>query len=124
LSLTELNQITNYAMAVSKDERFKSADVAWDFWLLGDDMDGAVEELANQRNQPSGLYAARGNYQIWVRRWAEILEENRQRLHFFRDHLGYLPGEQEELEGMLGKYLPQPRQGGPGDLKNSALRQT
>lgn len=124
LSLTELNQITNYAMAVSKDERFKSADVAWDFWLLGDDMDGAVEELANQRNQPSGLYAARGNYQIWVRRWAEILEENRQRLHFFRDHLGYLPGEQEELEGMLGKYLPQPRQGGPGDLKNSVLRQT
>lgn len=37
LSQTELGQITNYAVAVSRDDRFKTPDVSWDFWLLGDD---------------------------------------------------------------------------------------
>lgn len=108
LTQTELNQITNYAVAVSKDERFKSADVSWEFWLLGDDMDDVVRELVNRRDQPSGLYTEGANYRIWARRWAEIIEENRQRLHFYRDHLQFEPRDEVELEGVLSKYLPQP----------------
>ena len=107
LTQTELGQITNYAVAVSKDERFKSADVTWKFWLLGDDLDEAVGELANKPNQPPGLYTIGHNYEIWVKHWAEILEENRQRLHFYRDHLQYESSDQVELEDVLSKYLPQ-----------------
>jgi hypothetical protein len=107
LTQTELSQITNYAVAVSRDERFKSADVGWDFWLVGDDMDDIVDELVNKKAQPSGLYTEGANYRIWVRRWAEILEENRQRLHFYRDHLKYEHQDEIELEGVLSKYLPQ-----------------
>lgn len=106
LTQKELAQITDYAVAVRKDDRFKSADVSWDFWLLGDDMDDVVEELVNKKDSPSGLYTEAANYRIWVRRWAEVLEENRQRLHFYRDHLKYVePEEQAELEGVVGKYL-------------------
>jgi hypothetical protein len=106
LTQTELSQVTNYAVAVSKDDRFKSTKVSWEFWLLGDDMDVIVGELVNKPNQPSGLYTEGANYRIWVRPWAEILEENRQRLHFYRDHLSYEPRNDLELDGVLSKYLP------------------
>jgi hypothetical protein len=106
LTQTELGQITSYAMAVWKDDRFKSPAVSWEFWLVGDDVDGVVEELVNQKNAPAGLYREGDGYRIWVRRWAEILEENRQRLHFYREHLQYEPEEEAELEDMLGKYMP------------------
>jgi hypothetical protein len=114
LTQAELGQIANYAVAVSKDERFKSADVSWEFWLLGDDMDDVVGELVNGRGQPSGLYTEGANYRIWVRRWAELIEENRQRLHFYRDHLKYEPRDEDELEGVLSKYLPQSEATSPG----------
>jgi hypothetical protein len=106
LSQNELGQITNYAVAVSRDERFRASNVTWEFWLLGDDMDEVVEELSNKPGQPAGLYTEGANYKIWVRRWAEVLEENRQRLHFYRDHLDYEPEEVTELTDVLGKYLP------------------
>jgi hypothetical protein len=106
LTQAELNQITNYAVAVSKDERFKTPDVSWDFWLVGDDIDAVVEELANRKDAPSGLYTEGASYRIWVRRWSEVLEENRQRLHFYREHLMYEPDEEAELRDVLGKYLP------------------
>lgn len=100
LTQAEVAQITKYAVAVSRDDRFKSADVSWDFWLVGDALDDTVEELVNKKDQPQGLYTegGKGDYRIWVRRWAELLEENRQRLRFFRDHLEYQPEEEAELD--------------------------
>jgi hypothetical protein len=106
LTQKELGQITTYAVAVSKDDRFKTPDVTWDFWLVGDDMDAVVEELANKRDAPPGLYTEGRNYRIWSRRWAEVVEENRQRLHFYREHLKYQPEEEAELAQVLRKYLP------------------
>jgi hypothetical protein len=106
LTQAEVAQITNYAVAVTKDERFKAPDVAWEFWLIGDDLDGVVAELVHAKDQPVGLYMEGANYRIWVRRWAEVLEENRQRLHFYRDHLDYQPSEDAGLDATLAKYLP------------------
>ena len=103
-----MGQISNYTVAVSRDSRFKADGVNWEFVLVGDEMDDVVEELVNKKGQPSGLYTEGGNYRIWVRRWAELLEENRQRLHFYRDHLQYKAGEEAELAEVLGKYLPRP----------------
>jgi hypothetical protein len=106
LTQAELNQITNYALAVSEDERFAAPHVRWDFWLLGDDMDHVVNNLVHTPHRPPGLYTEGLNYRVWVRRWAEILEENRQRLHFYRDHLEYELHDESELEDVLSKYLP------------------
>lgn len=106
LTQNELNQITNYAVAVSKDERFRVGNVTWEFWLLGDEMDEVVEEITNRPGQDAGLYTEGKNYKVRVRRWAEVLEENRQRLHFYREHLQFEPGEVSELTDVLGKYLP------------------
>jgi hypothetical protein len=106
LTQTEVGQITNYAVSVAKDERFKSPDVMWEFWLIGDDLDSVVGELVRKKHQPVGLYMEGANYRIWVRPWAAVLEENRQRLHFYREHLDYRPGEDLGLEETLAKYLP------------------
>jgi len=113
LTQTELGQIMNYAVAVSRDNRFRADNVNWEFLLIGDDMDEVVEELVNKKDQPPGQYTEGGNYRIWVRRWAEVLEENRQRLHFYRDHLHYQPEEVAALEDVLGKYLPRNPKGNP-----------
>jgi hypothetical protein len=106
LTQSELAQITNYAVAVSRDDRFTSPDVTWESWLLGDTMDQVVEELVNKKDAPPGLYTEGTSSRIWVRRWAEVLEENRQRLHFYRDHLNYVaPEEETELNAVVRKYL-------------------
>ena len=122
LTQTELNQITNYAVAVSRDDRFKNPDVTWDFWLLGDSLHDVVEELINKKDSPSGLYTEAKNYRIWVRRWSEVLEENRQRLHFYRDHLEYVaPEEETELDQVVSKYLtPQAARGDASDSASAA----
>lgn len=107
LTQSELNQIANYAVTVSRDERFKSPDVSWEFWLVGDLMDDIVQEMANQKDSPRGLYMQGETYRIWVRRWAEVLEENRQRLHFYRERLSYVePQEEAQLDEVVSKYLP------------------
>ncbi len=106
LTQVELAQITNYAVAVAKDPRFKTPDVTWEFWLVGDELESVVEELVHKKDQPVGLYQEGANYRIWVRRWAEVLEENRQRLHFYREHLDYQPGTDAQLDATLAKFLP------------------
>lgn len=106
LTQKELSQITNYAIAVARDERFANPHVTWDFWLLGDSMDESVESLSNKKGQPPGLYHENDNYKIWVFRWSQVLEENRQRMHFYRDHLDYVPSDEEsELDAVVDKYL-------------------
>lgn len=115
LTQAELAQITNYAIAVVRDERFHSPNVTWDFWLVGDDIDPVVDELSHKPGQPEGLYTPGRRYNIWVRRWAEVLEENRQRLHFYRDHLDHEPPEDVGLDETLGKYLPNLTEPGQAD---------
>lgn len=49
-----------------------------------------------------------GTVTVRVRTWAEILEENRQRLHFYRSHLDFEPGEDATIDATLAKYLDLP----------------
>ena len=108
LTQAELNQILNYAVAVSGDRRFMSPHVTWEFWLLGDDMDEMVRDAVNQRNRSAGLYVEGERYRIWVRRWAELLEENRQRLQPYGASHRNQPNVGAELDELVAKYSPEP----------------
>jgi hypothetical protein len=110
LGQAELGQITNYAIAVAKDPAFKAPDVTWDFWLVGDDYDGYIEEMVHQDTRPIGVASQKHPYTVRVRRWAEIIEENRQRLHFYRKRLEYQAEDDLSIQETLDKYLP-PGQG-------------
>jgi len=106
LTMTEVSQLAKYGAAVAGDPRFLTPEVSWDFYLVGDEVDATVSGLIHQPNNPPGLFGRPGNHRIWVRTWSEILEENRQRLHFYRDHLQYEEPEDEGLNETLLRYLP------------------
>jgi hypothetical protein len=106
LGQTELGQITNYAIAVARDPAFRAPDVTWDFWLVGDDYDGYIDEMVHQDTRPIGVASQRHPYTVRVRRWAEIIEENRQRLHFYRERLNYQAENDLSVQETLDKYLP------------------
>ncbi|MEM9200769.1 MAG: ATP-binding protein [Actinomycetota bacterium] len=108
LTMEECAQVLNYADAIAKDERFSDESVRWDFVLLGNQMDDSVKATAHQSGRERGLFAAPdgAHYRVWVKLWSEVLEDNRQRLHFYRDHLSYEPAEDIGFEDTIEKYLP------------------
>jgi hypothetical protein len=106
LGQAELNQITSYAFAVAKDPAFRAPNVTWDFWLVGDDYDDYIHETVHQDKLPVGVAIQKQPYTVRVRRWAEIIEENRQRLHFYREHLEYEAEDDLSVQETLAKYLP------------------
>ena len=101
----EFAQILKYAGAVVKDPAFKAPDVTWDFWLLGDDYDDVIDTMAHQDNLPVGVVMQTHPYTVRVRRWAEIIEENRKRLHFYKQHLDYQAEADDSLDATLNRYL-------------------
>ena len=109
LSLTETSQVVKYAAAVASDERFTSDDVQWDFWLIGNQMDQIVQGQSHQKGQPPGVLSAPEgqNYRVWVKEWSGVLEENRNRHHFYRDNLHFASDDGGSFEATLQKYLPQ-----------------
>jgi len=82
----EIAQIKTYAAAVSKDERFHTVPgVKWHFWVISNDYDDyAAEEIAGGADPTRRLIHRKNNIVVGIKTWAEIIEENRARLQFFR----------------------------------------
>ena len=108
LGAPELTQIQNYAITVARNPAFLTPTVAWDFWLIGDDYDPYIDTMVHQDNLPEGVAMQSGSITVRVRRWAEVLQENRQRLHFYKSHLDFEPGEDATIDTTLAKYLDPP----------------
>lgn len=82
----EVMQIEQYAFSVAADERFRSVTTTWVFWVISDDYgDYASHRIIN----PDGLIHEKGNVSIYVKTWAQVLDENRARLQFFQERLEY-----------------------------------
>jgi DNA-binding transcriptional MerR regulator len=104
-------QVRSYAMAVAKDERFRSTNTEWVFWAVSNEVSEHVKEQARQQNMPEGvLYSsANGNLTIWVKEWGQIINECKARLRMFQSALQY---EADRDTGLLylqqthEKYLP------------------
>lgn len=109
LSLSDCLQVVNYATSIASDERFASDDVQWEFWLLGNAVDENVRQHSHQAGQPPGMYSApeNQNYRIWVKQWADLLEENRQRHHFYRENLSFYSDADSAFEDILKRYIPE-----------------
>jgi len=110
---TELEQIKNYALAVAKEDRFNTTSTRWEFWVVSGSVKGTADEDRRQKNKPFGLAAEYESHQIqiWIKTWAEILQEAEHRLKFVQAKLGYSPGDQEALDYLRRKHaehLPEP----------------
>ncbi|GGJ42343.1 hypothetical protein GCM10010121_061830 [Streptomyces brasiliensis] len=105
LGMVEYAQLVKYATTVIADERFRSTEANWDFWLIGNSMDDVLRSLTRQPHLPPGQASAIGsNARLWVREWSEVIQECKQRLHFYRDRLDYQSTDEHALEYLVRKH--------------------
>lgn len=86
-----ISQIKKYAATVASDERFRDVPARWTFLAVSNDFDEFATRDANQRNVPRGrVYDdASMNVTVWVRTWAEVINDARAKLQFVNEHLSY-----------------------------------
>lgn len=86
-----LSQIESYAIAVASDERFRGVPATWNFVAISDELDDFARRKANQRGWPRGKVFddAELNITVWVKEWAEVINDARSRLGFVNKQLAY-----------------------------------
>lgn len=86
-----LTQIKKYAMAVAGDERFAGVPATWTFVAISNELDPYAKRDAMQRGRPKGqVYDdPESNITVWVREWAEVINDARSRLRFVNEQLSY-----------------------------------
>lgn len=97
LSGAEVNQIEQYAHAVSHDEQFAGREVRWDFVLVGNRMDSFVLDGVDSDGVRPRV-PGKGAYRVRVLTWSRILEDCRQRLEFVRSSLELESGVADGLD--------------------------
>ncbi len=86
-----ITQIKKYAQAVAGDERFRDVPTRWKFIAISNDFDNFAKREANQRGQPRGkVYDdADLNITVWIKTWAEVINDAKARLRFVNEQLAY-----------------------------------
>ncbi|MCG7494716.1 ATP-binding protein [Thalassobius sp. Cn5-15] len=85
----EITQVEKYAFAIANDERFRSVNTVWNFWVISNDLDGYAKVKTRQKDTPAGrvFISDDGNVQVWVKSWAEVIQSCKARLHFVQEQL-------------------------------------
>ncbi len=115
-----LTQIKKYAAAVAKDERFRDIKTRWTFVAISNDLDDFAKSEANQRNRPRGMVSdtAELNITVWVKSWADVINDARARLHFVNRQLAY-EADRDSAKAYLkkthAKFIPDTAQTRDGD---------
>ena len=87
LDMTHFSQVANYARAITHHPEVAKASHKWDFWLVGTDMDGTVEDQRQDADSRPGFVKDYGVYQIFVITWGELLDQLRRKLEWYRKEL-------------------------------------
>jgi hypothetical protein len=82
----------------------------WDFIVVGTDVKGTPDlERKESQGRPFGQIMDAGGVRVWVRTWAEIIDDAQHRLKFVKEKLDYSPDAKQALEYLHAthaKYLP------------------
>jgi hypothetical protein len=86
-----VTQIKKYAMAVAGDERFAGVPATWTFVAISNELDSYAKKDATQRGRPKGQVFddPELNITVWVKEWAEVINDARSRLRFVNEQLTY-----------------------------------
>lgn len=86
-----LTQIKKYAVAVASDERFRDVPTRWNFVAISNDLNAFAKSEANQRNRPKGMVSDNPdlNITVWIKTWAEVINDARANLRFVNELLSY-----------------------------------
>ena len=100
----DVAQIRSYASAITNDDRFDQPNASWEFWLVGNETNRAVDESRDQEGQPYGLVQNSKRYKIIVKTWAEIFGDAKHRMKFVQDSLQYESDRDSGLAHMRDRY--------------------
>lgn len=103
----EIDQIESYAFAVADDQRFRSINTKWDFWIISNDYDTyAKRKLENDNLEKGILYKTSKdlNITIWLKTWSQLIAENKHRLEFLREKLNYNVDKDKALNHLKSTY--------------------
>ncbi len=103
INAAEIQQIEAYAVSVTQDERFRNVGVNWVFWVISDDL-GSMARFRIGSNSETGEIYRHGNVAIYVKTWAQVLDENRARLQFFQERLEYQADKGDALQHLQEKH--------------------
>ena len=111
VGVDELEQIKKYARAIAKDDRFPKEKTKWIFILLVTGMnDDAISEC-NQKDREFGHIDSKDNYEVYVKKWGDVLNEADARHQYLKEKLNYNITEDEEgisvLKKKYNEYLPE-----------------
>lgn len=81
-----------------------------------------IEAIVHQDHLPVGIAVQKQPYTVRVRRWAEIIEENRKRLHFYREHLDYEAEDDLSIEETLPTTSPRSNSKPAGPTSGWAMK--
>lgn len=91
ISAKEVEQIKSYADAVTSDPQFQGRKSHWDFLLISTKIHRVTQN--DIKDNPKGLLADWTHLdppaRIWVKTWADLIDEREEQLRFFRDALNY-----------------------------------
>lgn len=106
-----ITQIEKYAIAVADDERFRDVPAKWTFVAISNDLNDYAKRKANQRGRPKGQVFddAELNVTVWVRSWADVINDARAKLRFINQQLSYeadRDSAKEYLHRTHAKFIP------------------
>lgn len=96
LTKADYDQLDNYISTVMADAQFADGRIDWTFFLVGRSADDCVNRKRSSLDRPYGLAdtvrtESGATYKLWVRTWAEVVEDARDRNAYVREHLGDFP---------------------------------
>jgi hypothetical protein len=97
----EITQVEEYAFSVMADERFRNVRTTWQFWVVSDDFG---EYARGRITDESGAILTKDRFSIFVKTWAQVIEENRIRLQFFQERLEYQADKGASLKHLQEHY--------------------
>lgn len=97
----EISQVEGYAFSIKADERFRNVNTNWVFWAISDDFGPFAKERITD---PSGLIHQNPNIEIYVKTWAQVIDENRARLQFFQEKLEYQADKEASAQHLREHY--------------------
>lgn len=110
LGRRELDQVEDYANVVLDNAAFASDRATWDFVLVGTDWSEVVENRLTPDTRALGQFlapeqkAGRPRVRAFVRRWRDMLDENKQRLAFMTDSMEHDPSISDGLAHVREQY--------------------
>ncbi|HEX3784267.1 MAG TPA: ATP-binding protein [Pseudonocardiaceae bacterium] len=106
----EIDQVEDYANAVLSSPAFAGDRTMWDFILVTTDYDEVVRRRINSEDRQLGLYlnpekeSDRPLVRAYVRRWRDVIDENKRRLDFVTSALEHDPSITEGLDYVRQEY--------------------